>query len=210
MADRGRAGIPILVAPLPPPAHGASHIQDNGSAPPYYVVVGTIEARKNHLLLLNVWRSLARGPGPAPRLVVVGARGWDSEQALDLLERSRLLAPHVMEVSGLGTPGLQRLIGGARALLAPSFEEGYGLPIAEALAVGTPVVASDIPVFREISQGQALLLDPTDGPAWRAMIAEMTADKSPLREKWRAAAARYRAPDWGGYFAEVERFLAEL
>ena len=210
MAARRRGGIPILVAPLPPPAHGALDIQDGGPAPPYYVVVGTIEARKNHLLLLNVWRSLARGPGPTPRLILVGARGWDNEQALDLLERSRLLAPHVMEISGVGTPGLQRLLGGARALLMPSFAEGYGLPIAEALAIGTPVVASDIPVFREISQGRAMLLDPTDGPAWRTAIAEMTADKSPLRERWRAAAARYRAPDWEGYFAEVERFLAEL
>ena len=210
MAGRRREGIPILIAPLPPPAHRALAIQDDGSAPPYFVVVGTIEARKNHLLLLNVWRALAQGPGAVPRLILVGARGWDIEQALDLLERSRLLAPHVMEVSGLGTPGLHRLIGGARALLTPSFEEGYGLPIAEALAIGTPVVASDIPVFREISQGKALLLDPTDGPAWRNTIAEMAAAESPLRERWRAAAARYRAPDWGGYFAEVERFLAEL
>ena len=52
----------------------------------------------------------------------------------------------------------------------PSFDEGYGLPVVEALTLGTPVIASDIPVFREISQGFATLLAPLNGGDWRETI----------------------------------------
>lgn len=211
MRRRGRTGLPVLAAPLPPTTAGLASpaTQALGTAP-YFVALGTVEPRKNHLLLLNLWRDLATGPGPVPRLVLVGARGWDNEQAVDMLERCRAIAPHILEVSGLGTPGLQALLGGARALLAPSFDEGYGLPVAEALAAGTPVICSDIPVFREISQGQALRLEPTDGPAWRRAVADMTPDTSAWRDTWVKAAARYRPPAWPAYFDRVSAFLATL
>jgi glycosyltransferase involved in cell wall biosynthesis len=106
---------------------------------------GTLEPRKNHLTILNVWRELlARLGQAAPRLILVGERGWENENILDLLERCRPLRGHVLEVAGLTTPAFKRLLKGARALLMPSFAEGYGLPVAEALAVGTPVLASDM------------------------------------------------------------------
>jgi glycosyltransferase involved in cell wall biosynthesis len=121
-----------------------------------------------------------------------------------------LLRPHVAEVSGLTTEGLRRLIAGARAVLSPSFEEGYGLPVVEALAEGTPVVASDIPVFREISQGRALFLDPTDGPGWRRAIGELADSRSALGEGLLGAARGFAAPAWPDYFREFEAFLASI
>lgn len=209
MTRRGRRDMPIHAAPLPPPAPAAAAPPAGGAAP-YFLITGTIEARKNHLLVLHAWRALAEAGGPVPRLVLVGPRGWENEQVLDLLERCAPLAPHVAELSGLSGPGLARLIRGARAALVPSFVEGYGLPLAEALAAGTPVIASDIPVFREVSQGCATLLDPTDGPAWRQAVADFTTEPSPRREVAAAAAGRYAAPDWPGYFAGLEAFLATL
>ena len=215
MHRRGRPDFPTLSAPLPPPSIRADAVQDRGGdeldgAPPYFVAIGTIEPRKNHLLLLHLWRALAASGDEVPRLVLVGARGWDNEQVLDLLERSPLLAPSVAEVSGLSTPGLRNLLKGARALLMPSFAEGYGLPLAEALAEGTPVVASDIPVFREVSQDKALLIDPTDGPGWRAAVAALVPAHSPLRSELLARAARYAPPAWPAYFEAIESFLADL
>jgi glycosyltransferase involved in cell wall biosynthesis len=136
-------------------------------AKPYFIVCGTIEPRKNHVLLLHIWRQLVQQLGDlAPSLVLVGKRGWNSEGAVALLERSRALSRHVVEVAGLPTPALKRLMDSARALLAPSLSEGFGLPVAEANAAGLPVIASDIDAFREISAQNLMLIDPLDGVGW--------------------------------------------
>lgn len=211
MERRGRPGFPIFTSPLPPPAPPPGDpTPADPAAAPYFLVVGTIEPRKNHLLVLQAWRTLAAASGPVPRLVLVGPRGWENEQVVDLLDRSTAIRPHVAEVSGLSTPGLARLMAGARAVLVPSFAEGYGLPIAEALAMRTPVVASDIPVFRAVSQRCARLLDPTDGPAWRSTVAAFADPGSPARAEGVAAARRYRAPAWPDYFESLRAFLADL
>lgn len=136
-------------------------------AHPYFVVVGTIEPRKNLAFLLEVWRGLvARAGAAAPRLVVIGRRGWENENIVDYLERSRGLAPYLVEASDLSDAGLAALMAGARAVLAPSLAEGFSLPVAEALALGAPVVCSDIPVHREIAGDGATFVAPIDGRGW--------------------------------------------
>ncbi len=164
----GRRDMPILIAP-PPPDPIFLTPSDAGNAiarHPYFVVCGTIEPRKNHLLLLHVWREIVARFGPqAPKLVVIGERGWENEHVIDLLERCPGLQGHVLEASGLTTPSVRRLFLGAQAVLLPSFAEGYGLPLVEALAAGAAMIASDIPVFHEVGKGRVLTIDPTDGPA---------------------------------------------
>ena len=141
---------------------------------PYFLCVGTIEPRKNLLFLLEVWRRLVEGMGEnAPRLVVAGRRGWENENIVDVLERSRTLAPFVAEASDLTDAGLAALMANAAALVAPSFAEGFGLPIVETLATGTPVIASDIPAHREVGGAFALYADPIDGRAWISAIETM-------------------------------------
>ncbi len=171
----------------------------------YFVVCSTIEARKNHLLLFQVWRDLAARHGPdIPALVVVGRRGWESEAALDLLDRSPALRGHVFEVTGLSTPGLAELLAGAQGLLMPSFAEGYGIPAVEALAVGTPAILSDLPVFREIAGGRATFLHPLDGPGWTAAI--LRAAGSPVT----GDRGDYVPPTWGAHLRIVEDLLRSL
>jgi len=168
-------------------------------APAYFVCVGTIEPRKNLAFLLTLWRRLADRMGEAtPILVLAGQRGWENESIIDHLDRSPPIQRFVHEVSGLADAELAALIGGARALLSPSFSEGFNLPVAEALAAGTPVIASDIAVHRELADG-AQLIDPLDGVAWMAAIEAAT------RERPETSARR--PPGWPEHFAIVGKAM---
>ena len=68
------------------------------------------------------------GDRDAPRLIVVGRRGWEAESAIDMLERCPGVQAHVIEVTGLSTHGLAAVMRSCTALLMPSFTEGYGIP----------------------------------------------------------------------------------
>jgi glycosyltransferase involved in cell wall biosynthesis len=206
----GRADFPICVAPIPvAPIFATERRPDAALAGvPYFVVCSTIEPRKNHLLLLQVWRELVRRDGPgAPKLVIVGGRGWKFEAVAALLDRSPPLRGRVVEVSGLTTPSLKRLLDGARALLMPSFAEGYGLPVVEALTAGVPVIASDIPVFREICGNRATLISPLDGEAWLKAIRDL-ADAE--RRTANTAISAARPGTWEDYFARIDAFVNAL
>jgi glycosyltransferase involved in cell wall biosynthesis len=175
----------------------------------YFIVLGTIEPRKNHLLLLNLWTRLATTMATPPRLLVIGARGWENEQAVDMLERSRRLRGLVEEHNRLSDTAIGSLLSQARALLLPSFAEGFGLPLAEALASGVPVICSDIPVFREVGQDVPDYVDPLDLMAWRDAIVDYSRPDSPRRAAQMQRLAHWQAPLWSDHFAIVERALDE-
>lgn len=117
---------------------------------PYFVTVGTIEPRKNHALLLDVWESLSESmqPEDVPKLFICGTRGWNNEEVFARLDALPIDSP-ITELSGLTDGGLTALIQGAIAMICPSVAEGYGLPPIEAAALGTPVICLDLPVYRE-------------------------------------------------------------
>lgn len=84
---------------------------------PYFLIVGTIEPRKNHLLILNVWRAIWAKKGvETPHLVVIGTRGWENENVVDMLERTRGLRPFVHERNRVSDSEIAQLFAGARAL----------------------------------------------------------------------------------------------
>ena len=205
----GRSTIPVETVPFPV---APVFLENDGPDlelrdHDYFVVCGTIEPRKNHRLLLNVWRELVGLRGQhAPKLVIVGSPGWGAGSVLDALARCRMLHDRVILARGLSSPALRRLIAHAKALLMPSFAEGFGLPIIEALAVGTPVIASDLPAHREIAGGLAVYRDPTDGPGWLADIC-MFADGSNAVSEIRRRVAQYEPTTWDSYFIRIERFL---
>ena len=173
------------------------------AARPYFVCVGTIEARKNVAFLLALWRRLAERAGAsAPRLVLVGRRGWENESVIDHLQRSDSVIRLVHEVSDLSDRELAQLVGGASALLSPSLAEGFDLPVVEALALKTPVIASDIPAHRELAGTAATLVDPLDGLAWIEAIEQA------VRRNGRGP--DYAAPTWSSHFQLVDAALRDL
>jgi glycosyltransferase involved in cell wall biosynthesis len=208
----GLAVPPAVVAPLAPPSDLV--LSPNATPPlptPYFVVLGTIEPRKNHLLVLNVWRELVARLGAAtPHLVVIGSRGWECENVVDMLERCDVLHPFVHEVPTCSDPDLARYLKHACALLFPSFAEGYGMPLVESLMLGTPVVASSLPVFREIAQDVPDYLSPIDGPGWLQAILDFV-DVSHARRGSQLHRMRgFVLPTWDGHYAQVERLLEQL
>jgi glycosyltransferase involved in cell wall biosynthesis len=160
----------------------------------YFVCVGTLEARKNLAFLLALWRRVAgQMDARAPQLILIGRRGWENESVIDHLERSETVMRLVHEVSDLQDAELAKLVCGATALLAPSFAEGFDLPVIEALSLRTPVIASDIAVHRELASS-AMLIDPLDGPGWLNTIINAKSVRGP----------EFRAPRWDDHFAALE------
>ncbi|MND94764.1 D-inositol-3-phosphate glycosyltransferase [compost metagenome] len=170
---------------------------------PYFVHVGTIEARKNLAFLLTVWRRLQERMGDAaPRLVLIGRYGWENEAVLDHLQRSPNLQGLVHQVENLPDTALADLMRGAQAVLAPSSVEGFDLPAVEACAMGVPLIASDIPPHRELVP-QATLIDPLDGLGWLNALEAAT--------RQRPTAPAYAPPTWPAHFQRIEnRLLAPL
>jgi glycosyltransferase involved in cell wall biosynthesis len=197
LEEAASASIPVQTALLASKSFtGAGRSTDR----PYFLILGTIEPRKNHLLLLHIWRRLAAVLGSAaPKLVVVGRRGWENENILDLLDRSPALRANVEEHQGLGDQAVGEILKSACAVLVPSFAEGYGLPVAEALATGTPVIASNLPALREAGGDVAEYLDPLDGAAWTRAILDYAAPDSLRRQAQLARLISWRAPSWDGH-----------
>lgn len=209
-ALQGLTPPPCVVAPLAPAAlPRAAPVPPLGQ--PYFVILGTIEPRKNHLLLLHLWRNLVQQFGTAaPRLLVIGQRGWECENVIDLLERCEPLRGFVSEHSRCSDGELATYLRHACALLFPSFEEGYGMPLVEALSTGVPVLASALPVFREIAGDIPEYIDPLDGIAWRRMILDYGAPDSALRSAQLCRMAGYRPPTWPEHFAKVEALMEQV
>ena len=211
-AELAARGLPapaaVAVAPL------GLHARCTPAAPPaepYFVCLGTIEPRKNHLLLLHLWRDLAaRFGGAAPRLLLIGRRGWENENILDLLDRCAALRGLVRECGAPGDAEVASLLAGSRALLFPSFAEGYGLPLAEALALGVPALCSDLPALREVGGAVPDYLDPLDGAAWRRAVLDYADPASAARAAQLARLSAWRPPDWDAHFATVDALLERV
>jgi glycosyltransferase involved in cell wall biosynthesis len=197
--------IPVEVAPLGVDLPDATA---QGAAPhPYFVCVGTIEARKNHELLLDLWQRLAAELGErTPWLALVGRRAFGSAA---IAARAASSGGTVIEHAEMPDSGVAALLRGARALLLPSFAEGFGLPVVEALAQGVPVLCSDLPALRESGGGVPDYLDPADGAAWQQAVVDHLGD-SPRRRDQLARLARWQPPRWKAHFAVVERLIADL
>jgi len=209
LARVGRAP-PVLVAPFGVDLPAALPADPPPVKPPYFVCVGTIEARKNHLLLLNLWRQLADELGDAvPRLVLIGQRGWETENAIEMLERCPALHGIVFERANVPDAEAARLVRGAQALLLPSFAEGFGFPLVEALALGVPVLCSDLPALRENGGDVPEYFDPLDGIGWRGAVIDYALPGSTRRSAQLDRLSGWKPPSWRDHFAMVEALITE-
>jgi glycosyltransferase involved in cell wall biosynthesis len=187
-ASRGKTAVTLL-APRSLPQ--AAHATEVDSAEPYLVCLGTLEPRKNLERLLAAWLGIAEDERRGVRLMVVGVRGWLMDE---LLAHHQGAQDSVAFTGYLDDAALKRLLEGALALAYPSLYEGFGLPVLEAMAVGVPVLTSDVGATKEISGDAALLVDPTDVGAIRKGLRRLLGDadlRARLATLGRARAAQF-------------------
>ncbi len=124
---------------------------------PIILTVGTLQPRKNHLRLIQAFKSLAKDYA----LVIAGSFGWDYQSVL--AEVSALGIDHAVQFIGfVNDDDLPALYRAATLFVFPSLYEGFGLPVLEAMACGTPVITSNTSSLPEIAGSAALLIDPLD------------------------------------------------
>jgi glycosyltransferase involved in cell wall biosynthesis len=158
-------------------------------------MVGTIEPRKGHRVALKAFEALwARGV--EARLVIVGRRGWLEEAVVAEILGHPERGGRLFWFDDVGDGELSYLYDHSRALILPSYAEGFGLPIVEAALRGRAVICSDIPVFREVGRDGALYFRVNDPMALAAAIEDFLsgarrADPAQaLRVSWAEAARK--------------------
>lgn len=199
MAQRGRVP-PGHVAPL-----GISQtIRHVGVLPeglktdrPYFVVLGTIEPRKNHAFLLDLWEHL--GPDP-PDLFICGTRGWASAALFDRLDKLPEKGP-VREIGDLSDAEMSELMHGAAGILFPSLAEGYGLPLVEARALGSRVLCNDLPALREVGDLDTVFHPVSERQKWLNTIQNWGKNPPNAGKK-----VRLEAPTWADHFKVALNF----
>jgi alpha-1,3-rhamnosyl/mannosyltransferase len=191
----------------PTEAEMRSALVPAGLEPGYLLFVGNPKPHKNLERLLAAYRRLLdRRPG-APPLVLVGERESRDSPVTAWIARAGLEA----QVRRLGHQRAERLPAlyrGAAMLLQPSLWEGFGLPVAEAMATGTPVVASARGALPEVTEDAALLVDPEDEEALAGAIAALLDDperRAELGRRGRERAGRFRWEETARLTLEVYR-----
>ena len=164
---------------------------------PYFVIFGTIEPRKNHAFLLDIWQQFATELEKPPQLVIVGARGWENRDVFDRLDRN---PTYVTELNDLPNQAVAAVIKGAAGLLFPSHAEGFGLPLAEAAMLGTPVICSDLPVFEEIMGNIPVYASLDDMYLWKQSIIRLAEQKRAGQAAITGENPELKIPSWDDHF----------
>jgi glycosyltransferase involved in cell wall biosynthesis len=151
-----------------------------GIAAPYVIYVGTLQPRKNLMVLLDAFTSLV-GEGRDLHLAIVGKKGWLYEPLFARV-RELGLEERVHFPGYVPQSDLPALLSGARLFVLPSLYEGFGLPILEAMACGTPVVCSAVASLPEVAGDAAILVNPQDTAQLTQALARVLDDDA-LRQQ---------------------------
>ena len=164
----------------------------------HVLFVGTLEPRKNVAGLLDAYARLVTRRSGVPDLVLAGGGGTRAQGAGDWLQRLKRppLAGRVQRTGYVDGPALRTLYAGARALVLPSLDEGFGLPALEAMTVGVPVVASNRGALPEVVGDAGLLVDPTDGDAIADALERVLTDDALAAQCVARGLRRARAFTW--------------
>jgi glycosyltransferase involved in cell wall biosynthesis len=200
-------GIDDRFAPIGPPA--LARIRQHYSPErPYLLMVGTLEPRKNHATAMRALARLKQAGHPH-RLLISGGKGWLFEPVAALVDELGL-TNDVTFAGRVPDADLPALYAGADGLLLPSLYEGFGFPVLEAMACGTPVVCADSSSLPEVAGDAALLVPAKDDEALAAAVERILTEPGlaeELRRRGAVQAARFR---WETCAAETVALYGEV
>lgn len=166
-----------------------------GIPPRYFLYVGTIQPRKNLARLLRAYAQARREAADFPALVIAGRVGWRSE-GIAATAQALGIGAHLHFPGYVADADLPALLSGAEAFVYPSLFEGFGMPILEAMACGTPVLAANTSSIPEVAGNAALLLDPLDERAIAKGLLRLATNGNARHELRERGLARAQHFNW--------------
>ena len=173
----------------------AESLRALGLSAGYLLHVGTLEPRKNVLMLMKAYCTLPAAVRSRCPLVLAGGRGWNSDDAHDFLH-NQARHKNVRWLGYVPEARFAALYSGARALLFPTFYEGFGMPTIEMMATGGAVIASSAGAVAETAGPRACLLDPLDADAWHAAMLKAATDDDWIQSLARGGEEAARPFSW--------------
>ncbi|MFW2381159.1 MAG: glycosyltransferase family 4 protein [Acidimicrobiales bacterium] len=187
----------------------SDHLADGfGDPATFALCVGTIEAKKNHALLYYVYKQAARRKIALPPMVIVGRRGWRTDDIYGLLTEDPEIADRFVFLHDASDAELAWLYENCRYTVFPSFFEGWGIPIAESVSRGVPCLCSSAASMPEIAPGAVRHFHP-DAPLELLSLMEELNDDEAL-DRARQEVATYIPTSWDQTYAELNCALAEI
>jgi glycosyltransferase involved in cell wall biosynthesis len=174
----------------------------------YIMAVGTIEAKKNHAMFYYVYKWAALQGVPLPKLVVVGRRGWGTENIYNIMTHDPEVGSQFVFLHDASDENLSWLYDRCLFTVLPSFHEGWGIPIAESIARGVPNACSNTSSMTEIAEGFVEHFSPYSTDECLAAILKLLDPK--IRAAAAAKAKQYRQTPWDDTYKEVKAYLETL
>ena len=180
-----------------------------GVAAPFLLSVGTVEVRKNHALLYQVYKLAAEKGVDLPPLVIAGRAGWLTADIVYVIQHDPAVRHKIEILHNVSDRQLSWLYEHCLITVYPSICEGWGLPVAEALSYGKIALASTSPSLREIGGGLVEYFSPFDARRCLALI-ETYLDEQRRRLKEKEIRRRYTRVSWDQTFEQVSRVVERL
>ncbi len=209
--DAGIQPSPVSVVPLATEdwnTTGRTETSGEGAVLPagvrageFLLVVGTLEPRKNHALAIDVFDRLS-GQFPDLQLVLAGRPGWGNDELISRIEGHPDRGGRLRWLDDVHDEELDALYRNARLVLVPSLSEGFGLPLAEALGRGVPVLASTGGALAELGGDAVEHLDPRDVDGWTAAVLRLLSDPE-AHQRARSASEGFDGETWDSTAAAV-------
>ncbi|XTI73137.1 glycosyltransferase [Acidithiobacillus sp. AC3] len=180
-----------------------SHIKRNIRRP-FVIYVSTIEKRKNHILLLQVWKELHKKLGAnTPMLICIGMWGWGVDDVKNEYQSNEELKRFVKFFDDVNNDELKWFYKNARFAVFPSHNEGWGLGASESLTYSLPCITSSTPALLEATQHLMPYCDPNDQEQWLNTIEKMTIDDDYIQSLKEIARERYAHRTWESFSEEL-------